>query len=192
MKIVSLFLFVVLMSTLACNISNPPKHASTTTSDTVPYYPISEFFATQIQFVDLRNFYIYKTFMKDGEKDSSGLSKQAFITLVHTYYDTGITTSFRTQYKETVFHDLSTKSYTLHYSPMDPNAKVQSIDVLLDEDTQMAKRILIRSVFDKGDTSITENINWNAYKSFQVSRSLKTNKGYHSTELMFVKWNDKP
>lgn len=165
----------------------------TEVADTAKFYPLTGFFKTQIEYVDLRNFPLYLIRTIDGKKDSTTINKDTFISLATVFLNRAISEQkVKALYKETVFHDLSTGSYTLNYSTVDPSVEVRSIDILLDEETNYVKRVFIKSIYLRGDTSIEEQCNWKAFKSFQINRSLQTNTGYASTELNYINWNDTP
>jgi hypothetical protein len=175
-----------------CN-TPPPIDPKKLNADSIPFYPINDFFKNQIQYVNLRNYAMYMVKNKNGKRDSSNLSKEGFIALSKTFVDSTFSSpAFNKQYKESIYHDLSTKSYTLNYSPVDHKATIQNMYVLLDEETHQVKRIFIRSVYSQNDTLITEQRNWKAFKSFQINRSKQTNNGWNTTEFIFVNWNDKP
>lgn len=191
MKIITVCLLLILLCTIGCNSGNQPVKVKPAIADTAKFYPLADFFRKQIAYVDLRNFTLYKITVKDGKKDSSILSKDQFIALANLFLDRSISApEIKALYQESVFQDLSTKSYILNYSPVGHTAEVQNIDVLLDEDTKQVKRIFIKSAYTRGDTTINEQCNWKADKSFQVNRFLQTKKGYTSTELNYINWND--
>ena len=168
------------------------KHAAQV-SDTAKFYPLHQFFTEQIQYVDLRNFPIYQIREKDGKRDSLPISKEQFIGLAQVFLAHSLTDpKVKSLYKESVFQDLSTGSVTLNYSPADANAEVQNIDILLEESTNLVKRVFIRCLHTKGDTTIAEQCNWKANKSFQINRNITTGNGYSTTELNYINWNDKP
>jgi hypothetical protein len=193
MKLLSAILGIYIMILVACQSKPANKQPAAQPSDTSKFYPLRTFFKEQIQYVDLRGFTIYRITEKDGKKDSAGISKEAFIALAGVFLERDISDpSIKALYKESVFHDLSTESITLNYTPVNSDAQVRNIDILLDEQTNMVKRVFIRSVYTKGDTTISEQCNWKTNKSFQVNRSLSAKKGYTSTELNFVNWNDTP
>ena len=188
----TVFLFCV-MAFGACKNNAANKQAFIIPADTAKFYPLRNFFKEQIQYVDLRNFNIYKTSLIDGKKDSVSLSKEAFASIATRFLDHDISIpSIKIQYQESVFHDLSTGSVTLNYKPNNPDAVVQNIDILLDEETNRVKRVFIRAAYHNGDTSFAEQYNWKANKSFQINRTISVKNGYHSTELNYINWNDKP
>ena len=101
-------LLFILFSTFACNSNNRPVKAKIPTADTGKFYPIADFFRKQIEYVDLRNYPLYKITVKDGKKDSSALGKDQFIALANVFLDRSISApAIKVLYKESVFHDLS-------------------------------------------------------------------------------------
>jgi hypothetical protein len=177
---------------LSCGNRNNSKQNKATVADTANFYPVADFFRQQIEYVDLRDFSIYRTRIIDGKKDSAALRKDDFISfakscLQKVFAEPGA----KAGYKETVFEDLSTDSYTLNYTAIDPSREVHSIDVLLSIETRIAKRVFIKSRYNRGDTTVDEQLSWKADKSFQLTRSLQAGNGYQSTELNYINWNDK-
>lgn len=183
----------LLICITACKSGNQKAIKEKSGTDTAKYFATASFFKQQIQYVDLRNFPIYRISVVDGKKDSTPISKEEFIKWAGIFLDKDISApQTASGYKESVFSDLSTGSITLNYSPINGEANIQNIDVLLAQETNMVKRILIRSVYNRGDTLVTESCSWKADKSFQINRSYTTKSGYSKTELNFINWNDKP
>ena len=188
--VLSLFLLMILT---ACQ-SHPSKNGKDKAkSDTARFFAIAPFFKEQLQYVDLRNFTIYKVTVVDGKKDSVALTKEDFSKWAAIFLDKDISTPEKAAgYKESVFNDLSTGSITLNYSPLNGEAIIQNIDVLLVQETGQVKRIMIKSIYNHGDTAITEQCSWKTDKSFRVNRSYTTKNGFQKTELNYINWNDKP
>lgn len=185
-------LFIQLIT--SCN--NPETKPQTTAippQDTASFYPLRSFLQEQIQYVDLRNFPLYRITIKDGKKDSASISKDQFIQMANSFlsWESSFTKE-KNLFKESVFNDQSTGSNTLNYQSTDSKTAVKNIDILLDEQTNIVKRVFIRSEYTKGDTAIKEQCNWKANKSFQVNRTFTTKSGYHSEERNFINWNEKP
>lgn len=180
-----------MLGAIACDSGSRPAKTKIAMADTANFYPIGDFFRKQIQYVDLRNFTLYRITVKDSKRDSSVLTKDEFIALAKAFLDKSISSpAIKVLYTESVFQDLSTNSYTLNYSSLGHDAEVKNIDVLLDEDTRQVKRIFIKSSYARGDTTIDEHYNWKADKSFQINRFLQTKNGFTSKELNYVNWND--
>lgn len=193
MKQVSVVLVIIIAFAAACQ-SKPAKTGSAVSgTDTGKFYPIGNFIKEQIRYVDLRNFTIYKITTINGKRDSAALTKDQFIQWANLFLDKDISLpKTASQYKESVFNDLSTGSVTLNYTPINREATIQNIDVLLAAETNLVKRIFIKTVFDRGDTTVTELFSWKTDKSFQVNRSFTTKNGYNATELNYINWNEKP
>jgi len=163
-------------------------------SDTAKYYPLTDFFRAQKEYVDLRNFPIYQIRETDGKKDSTGVSKESFLAISNSFSLQADRFQKNKQlYKESVFQDLSTSSYTLNYTPVQyETTDIQNIDILLAEETNLVKRVFIKRVYTSGDSSITEQYGWKADKSFQITRFIKKGGHFSRTETQYVNWNDKP
>ena len=193
MKQITAASLLSLIILFGCQSRNAKNGNGSTHSDTAKFFATTSFFKSQIQYVDLRNFPIYKISIVDGKRDSVALSKEAFSQWAALFLEKDISVPEKAAgYKESVFNDLSTGSITLNYSPLDGEAVIQNIDVLLEQETSQVKRILIKSVYNHGDTTITEQCSWKTDKSFQVNRSYTTKSGYQRTELNTINWNDKP
>ncbi|MEO7530369.1 MAG: hypothetical protein ABIS69_03125 [Sediminibacterium sp.] len=192
MKFLPAFFFVLLVIASSCN-EHPPKAGTVKVDDTAKFYPLKDFFKEQIQYVDLRNFSLYRIIIKDGKKDSVSINKEQFIDLASIFLNKEKSFSKeKASFKESAFTDLSTESVTFTYQSIDSKTEIQNITILLDEQTQLVKRVFIRSEYTKGDTSFTEQCNWKAGKSFQVNRTLTAKTGYTSTERNYINWNDTP
>ena len=191
-QIVTVLIFLTVV-TMACQSNKIKTGSAIPKTDTSKFYPTGDFFKEQVKYVDLRNFTIYKITVKNGKRDSSVLTKDQFIEWTKKFLDWDISSpKFAGMYRESVFHDLSTASLTFNYTPIDREASIQNVEVLLDEDTHFVKRVYIKSVYNKGDTSVTEQCSWKANKSFHHNRLLTTKSGYVSSELNYINWNDKP
>lgn len=191
MKILAAFVLVV-FHIAGCHSNDQQQQVKINVADTAKFYPLESFFRKQVEYVDLRNFPLYRITVTDGKKDSSGISKEQFIALAQVFISRSIAApAVKALYKESVFHDLSTKSYTLNYTPNGHTAVVQNIDILLDDETNIVKRVFIKSTYTRSDTSIDEQCNWKANKSFQVNRFFQTKNGFKSTELNYINWDEK-
>lgn len=194
MKSFPVLIFFLLLLGTACTSKKPAgKTQQARLADTAKFYPLRNFFKEQIQYVDLRNFPIYQLKTTDGVKDSSAITKDQFIQLAGIFLQHDIAEpAVKVLYQESVFQDLGTASVTINYTTTQPDAAVRNIDILLDESTNLVKRVFIRCRHTSGDTTIEEQCNWKANKSFQVNRTYRTPGGYQKEELNYINWNDKP
>lgn len=186
------FSWLLIAGLQSCGEAPKPKSKQEQqATDTAHFYPLDVYFKEQIDYVDLRGFNIARVTVKDGKKDSSAIDKATFLAMAQTFQRYNIAApQVKALYRETSFSDLSTGSLTLNYQPTNKNAVVQNVDVLLDEQGRAVKRVLIRAVYNHGDTVVTDQCSWKSYKSFQLNRHFEA-PGYQSTELNFVNWNDR-
>lgn len=158
-------------------------------ADTSQFYATAHFFKSQVDYISLlkTSFYLYKN--ENGKADSIQIDEPAFRQLAKQFLSKDISDpDMKQHYRESLFQDAGTQSYTLSYSAIDDLVNIRGLDVLLDEQTQQVKRIFIRSQSIKGDTTIQEQYNWNAFKEFQINKSMRTPGGYQSTILTRVHW----
>ncbi len=184
-------LFILLFIMASCKNKKIAKTERSNT-DTTKFFALTSFFNEQIVDVDLRAYPIYLIKELNGKKDSMGIDKDVFKSYAAIFLNKDVSSpEMHDKYTETVFHDLSTKSYTLNYRPKSVNEPIQNIDILLDENTNLVKRVFIRTETMIKDTSIIEQCNWKADKSFQINRFSRTPSGYVSNEFNYVNWNDR-
>ncbi|MDP1841878.1 MAG: hypothetical protein Q8K64_00565 [Sediminibacterium sp.] len=188
----SLFIF-------ACGNSTQKKiNSNIPVADTAKFYPIDQFIQEQIRYVDLRNFIITKTNTNKTSSNNAGanktdssklvISKEAFISEASIILNEAIAWSKQKHlYKETVFQDLSTASYTINYTALDAATPIQRVDILLSEETNILKRLFIRKNEQIKDTVITHQYSWVADQSFQISSSAVA-PNYNKTTANFVNW----
>ena len=192
MKVFCCVVFAMVLCLYACN-NKPAATKQVTAMDTTRFYPISDFFKSQVDYILLLKKPVYRITDKAGKRDSVALNNDAFKAFAALFMEKDISGAATKQgYRETLFQDMDTKSYTLSYTAIDAATPIQGIDVLLDENTNLVKRIFIRHKLQKGDTTITEQYGWNAFKNCQINRSYSTPGGYRFNELNQVSWTDGP
>ncbi|MCX6207787.1 MAG: hypothetical protein NTZ19_16205 [Bacteroidetes bacterium] len=182
--------FALLFIMLSCKNKKAGK-TEKVSSDSTKYFALGVFFQQQIVDVDLRAYHIYLVKNLNGKKDSLEIDKEIFKSYANLFLQKDISApEMHNRFSETVFHDLSTKSYTLNYRAKSVDEPIQNIDILLDENTSIVKRVFVRTETMHKDTSIVEQCNWKADKSFQINRVSKTPSGYISNEFNYINWND--
>jgi hypothetical protein len=189
MKYLWVILFLI-TSLYACKnkLSRQPSNQANATTDSTKFYPLSDFIKEQITYVDLRDFVIYQKHSLASKTDSSIISKDQFKHLATTFLTLDISKQNQQQlYTETIFHDLSTASYTMNYKANQPSSLVKSMDILLDEQTKLAKRVFIVSERQNADSSFMERYSWTTNKQFQITKTVETAKG-RSNETITVYW----
>lgn len=185
-KLIAFFFFI---SGISCNISTTPETQLPASPYSTPFFATSRFFDEQVKHVILLRKPVYVYHNINGMHDSTMLDSVQFVQLAQEFSAKDISNANdKRNYRETIFHDVGTNSYTLNYTAVNHEVPVQGVDILLNEETNEIKRIFIRSFTRKGDTTIQEQHNWRAFKSFQINRSLSTASGFRRKELTEVKW----
>jgi hypothetical protein len=183
------FSLITIITIISCGEPTAPETQLQPSPDSTQFFTTGLFFEEQVNQVILlrKPIYVYRTM--NGMKDSAVLDSMQFIQLAQEFITKDISNARdKKNYRETVFQDAGTNSYTLNYTAVNREVRVQGVDILLDEQSNQVKRIFIRSFTQRGDTSIQEQHNWRAFKGFQINRSLSTGNGYHRQELTEVKW----
>jgi len=190
MKKLWVIFFVLMLA--ACHSNQDKTKPVIQKTDTAAYYPVEDFFREQMQYVDLRSFSIEYDHTHDGKKDSGTITKEELQTWGKLFLEKGKTFNQRKHlFKESVFQDLSTGSFTLNYVPYDQQGGgIRNIDVLLDENTKKVKRVFIKSISANKDTAVTEQYNWQANKGLQLTR-FTTAGNYSSADVVYINWRKK-
>jgi hypothetical protein len=191
MKILSTcFSLLIIILLVSCGETKTPETQLQASPDSTQFFSTGSFFEEQVKQVFLLKKPVFVYHNINGVQDSALLDSVQFVQLVQEFRAKDISNpNDKKNYRETVFQDAGTNSYTLSYTAVNHKAPVQGVDVLLDEQTNQVKRIFIRSFTRKGDTSIQEQHNWRAFKGFQINRSFSVPGGYNRQERTEVKWN---
>lgn len=182
---------LIIYTLWACGENVNTQNQLQPSPDSTKFYPTALFFENQMAIIPRmkKNILVFHT--KDGKKDSSVLTTVAFEELVKEFLSKNITElPTKRHYRETVFQDAATGSYTLSYTAIDTTVTIKGMEVLLDEQSNQVKRVFIRSIYRKGDTSVMEQHNWNTAKGFQIIRSFTNLQGYTTNELTEVRWEE--
>ncbi|TAH10110.1 MAG: hypothetical protein EAZ12_05295 [Sphingobacteriia bacterium] len=188
-KLVISFISIVLLIAACKSKSNKQIAKQQTIADTSKYYPIDNFIKDQMKFVDLRDFVIHRTITKDSSESNEIIDKSTF--LAEAAKVLSITNEYirhKELYKESVFQDLSTASYTINYTPTDPGLSIQRMDVLLSEETNIIKRCFIRTTSTENGLTTVQQISWLADHQFQISQS-QTINGKTVEEKSVISWD---
>lgn len=177
----------MLLGLFSCK-NKPATNKDKTASESSKFYPIAAFIQEQIAFVELRDFEIYQKYSSATKTDSGIISKEQFKQLAASFVPLDISKiGKKDSYTETVFHDLTTASYTINYRTSEATDLVKNMDILLDEQTKLVKRVFIVSELQKADTSIMEHHSWTANKQFQITKTIETVAGRFN-ETTTVYW----
>ena len=172
----------------ACTNSKNKTAQTDITTDTTSFYPIASYFKSQLNHFDSLDAR-YSIVTTEGTiKDSIVADGASITTLVHSFIESDISDSIQKKnYKESVFRDAGTASFNINYTPFNNDVPVRNIDILLDEQTSLIKRIFIRKQFTSKDTTSTEQLSWKTNEGFNRSISKETTNGYVLNKTMTVR-----
>lgn len=184
------FTFFIVIVVAACEPSSKQQSAKNIPiADTAKFYPLDNFITDQMKYVDLRNFSIQKIIVNNLQKTNTIIDKEAFLIVAAKVLS--LSKKFinnKQLYKEVVFQDLSTDSYTINYTALNPLTPLQRIDILLSEETKIIKRVLMREINHDNGIVTTQQINWEADHQFQVTISKEIDRKI-SNESILISWN---
>lgn len=187
--LVLLFFFTALVSCKSKQRKAENKGA--TISDTAKFYPIERFIKDEMQYVDLRDFSITETNIQSGDSTTRSISKDEFLSIAtEVLNQTNWFAQNKYLYKETVFQDLGTESYTINYQT--DQADIKSIDLLLNEQTNLPKRMFIRVIHQEGKNTSTIQYSWVAGKQFSIAKSEKNPAALIEQSSKTIQWKNRP
>jgi len=160
-------------------------------SDTAKFYSIERYIKDEMQFVDLRDFAITETKITAGDSTTKSITKDEFLSIASEILNnTNWFAQNKFLFKETVFQDLGTESYTINYQT--DKADIKSIDLLLNEQTNLPKRLFIRMIHKEGEITSTIQYSWVTGKQFSIAKSVKNNTALIEQSSKTIQWINKP
>ena len=193
MKKAGSFLLLYSLLFFACkqNGSNTITN-DTGKNDTTHFFQVTQYIQSQIADVNRTPYFIYKIDIRDGKKDSNATNTAVFNRISQQFLKPDINDkALKKHYTESIFHDQTTKSFTISYTTTDKQLEIQNIEVLLQEDGQTVKRIFIRKFLDYKDSSAIEQLSWKPGESFQINRLVQKPGNKENSYQTDVVWNEK-
>ena len=186
------FFILILYLLYACRPNESRTITSEATKDTTYFFEVVQYIKTQISEVNKTPYFIYKIDIAGGKKDSSAINTSVFNQISAQFLKPDINDKdLKKRYTENIFHDQTTKSFTISYTATDKELEIQSIEVLLQEDGQTVKRLFIRKFFNYKDSSAIEQLSWKPGESFQINRLVQKPGNKENSYLTNVVWNEK-
>ncbi|HKG68580.1 MAG TPA: hypothetical protein VKA92_06905 [Segetibacter sp.] len=186
------FFILILYLLYACRPNESRTITSEATNDTTHFFEVVRYIKTQISEVNKTPYFIYKIDITDGKKDSTTINTSVFNQISERFLKPDINDpDLKKNYTENIFHDQTTKSFTISYTATDKELEIQSIEVLLQEDGQTVKRLFIRKFFNYKDSSAIEQLSWKPGESFQINRLVQKPGNKENSYLTNVVWNEK-
>lgn len=183
-----LFCITIFMFSCGQN-NNESKNKKLPSTDSTVFYPVQEYFLSQIKSVDSSMRPIRMVTTIDGRKDSAVISIEQFNKTAQPFLENNIADPLvKKYYRQSLFQDMTTGSYTFDYTSVNSSLPVQNLNVLLDTATQTVKRIFVSKIKIKEDSTITEKLSWKNNNSFLINRTIQLPKKREITEQIFVVW----
>jgi hypothetical protein len=126
--------------------------------------------------------------IEGAHKDSITSQLTIVMPIIQAFIDADISDSIQKKdYKESVFRDAGTASFNINYTPINTSVPVRNIDILMDEQTSIIKRIFVRKQYLKKDTTYTEQLSWKTNEGFTTSINKETNNGFSLNKTITVR-----
>lgn len=179
--------FVCMMLT-ACSHTNKKTEEAIVATDTTSFYPIASYIQNQLKYFDSMNVGYSVVTTEGAEKDSSTNQVTQVMHIIQSFINADISDSIQKKnYKESVFRDAGTASFNINYTPINTLVAIRNIDVLIDEQTSVVKRIFVRKQYLNKDTTCTEQLSWKTNEGFTTSISKVTNNGFTLNKTIAVR-----
>lgn len=193
MKKTCIFCIVFALFFYSCRQNN--NHTNTSRAeknDTTKFFQVSEFLKKDIAEVNQTPYFIYKITVVNGKRDSVAVNNDVFNRISAQFRTPDINDSkLKKHYTEAIFHDQTTKSFTMSYTTPDKDLEIQNIEVLLREDGETVKRIFMRKFLSYPDSSAIEQLSWKPGQSFQINRLVQKNNNKENSYQTNIVWNEK-
>lgn len=161
-------------------------------SDTTHFFQVAQYIQSQIDEVNKTPYFIYKVTTTNGKKDSSAINTSVFNQMAVQFLKPDINDkTLKKKYKESIFHDQTTKSFTISYTTPNKELEIQNLDILLKEDGETIKRVLIRKFLNYNDSTAIEQLSWKPDESFQINRLVQEKGNKETTYETKVVWNER-
>lgn len=189
LRLVPIIFFLVLL----CNCSNPFNKAGIAHSkkpmDTLVFYPINPYIRSQLLEMEQSSISPYQILEDKKGKDSMTISKDAVKSWAMQFLNDSITApGVQEKYKENIFLDQSTASYTFSYTTEDTTLPVQSVLVLLDTATQQVKDIIYSMTRLYADSIVLEKWWWKNDRGFKILKNVTLPNGIEKKQQINVAW----
>ncbi len=175
----------------SCKENSRSESNKLPSADSTVFYPVQDYFLSQIKKVDSAIPSIHMVTIIRERKDSVTINIEQFNKIAQTFLENNIADlSVKKFYRQSIFQDQTTGSYTFNYTSVNSSLPVQNLDVLLDTTTQTVKRVFISRINIKGDSTITEKLSWKNDNSFLINRIIQLPQKKETMQQISVVWHD--
>lgn len=188
MKSLILACILLVMGATACSDTKKKTPITGEVADTTSFYPIAPYILSQLKYFDSMHVKYSVVSTEGAQKDSITSQIATVMPIIQTFIDADISDPIQKKnYRETVFRDAGTASFNINYTPINRNAPVSNIDILMDEQTSIIKRIFVRKQYLNKDTTCIEQLSWKTNEGFTKSISKETNTGFSLNKTIAVR-----
>jgi hypothetical protein len=179
---------IVCMMAAACSNSKEESENLVATTDTTSFYPLASYIKDQVKYFDSTRVRFSVVTTEGSIKDSISTQLAAIMPMIQSFMEADISDSVqKINYKESVFRDAGTASLNINYTPINTSAPIRNIDILMDDQTSLIKRLFIRKQFQTNDTTITEQLSWKTNEGFTTSISKEASNGFLRNKTIAVR-----
>jgi hypothetical protein len=176
------------MMVAACSNSKEESKNTVATTDTTSFYPIALYIQSQLKYFDSMRVDYSVVTTEGAQKDSVTTNVAIVMPIIQAFVDADISDSLQKRnYKESVFLDAGTASLNINYTPLNTSVPIRNIDILMDDQTSVIKRLFIRKQYLNKDTTCTEQLSWKTNEGFTKSISKVTNNGVSLNKTITVR-----
>ena len=179
---------VVCMMAAACSNSKEDTKNLVATTDTTSFYPLASYIKDQVKYFDSTGVKFSVVTTEGAIKDSITSQLAAIMPMIQSFMEADISDSVqKINYKESVFRDAGTASLNINYTPINTSVPIRNIDILMDDQTSIIKRLFIRKQFRTKDTTSTEQLSWKTNEGFTKSISKEASNGFLRNKTITVR-----
>ena len=172
----------------ACSNSKEESKNTAVITDTTSFYPIASYINDQVKYFDSLGIRFSVVTTEGAIKDSITTQIAAIMPMIQSFIEADISDSVqKINYKESVFRDAGTASLNINYTPLNTSVPIRNIDILMDDQTSIIKRLFIRKQFRTKDTTNTEQLSWKTDEGFTKSISKEVSNGYLLNKTIVVR-----
>ena len=179
---------VVCMMAAACSNSKEDTKNLVATTDTTSFYPLASYIKDQVKYFDSTGVKFSVVTTEGAIKNSITSQLAAIMPMIQSFMEADISDSVqKINYKESVFRDAGTASLNINYTPRNTSVPIRNIDILMDDQTSIIKRLFIRKQFRTKDTTSTEQLSWKTNEGFTTSISKEASNGFLRNKTITVR-----
>jgi hypothetical protein len=176
------------MMAAACSNSKEDTKNLVATTDTTSFYPLASYIKDQVKYFDSTGVKFSVVTTEGAIKDSITSQLASIMPMIQSFMEADISDSVqKINYKESVFRDAGTASLNINYTPINTSVPIRNIDILMDDQTSIIKRLFIRKQFRTKDTTSTEQLSWKTNEGFTTSISQEASNGFLRNKTITVR-----